>query len=144
MIISLVVPDFLSGTSFLQQPLDLLYCASMLERNKHVVRVIDCRTNHYSKDRIVNLLKDSDLIVMTTTPCDQVQNYYVDYRYGYAVYLCNYIKKCLPHILLAVAGAHGSIRPDLIKKEFSADIIVKGEMMSTVSLGGVYAGKGGY
>ena len=130
--VSLVVPDFLSGTSFLQQPLDFLYCASILERCGHHVCIIDCRTSHYSKEQIIHVLQKSDLIVLTTTPCDQVQNYFVDYRYGYAIRLCNNIKKTLPHIPLAICGAHGSVRPDLVEKEADADIIICGEVMSTV------------
>lgn len=90
--ISLVVPDFLSGTSFLQQPLDFLYCATLLEQSGHKVKVLDCRTSHYSSVAILKQLADSELIILTTTPCDQVQNYFVDYRYGYAVTLANYIK----------------------------------------------------
>ena len=130
--IALIVPDFLSGTSFLQQPLDFLYCATLLEKSGHQVDVIDCRTSHYSHSMIFNLLANSELIILTTTPCDQVQNYYVDYRYGYAVQLANSIKINLPDIPLAICGAHSTVRPDLIKKEFNADIIVMGEIIALV------------
>lgn len=130
--ISLVVPNFLSGTSFLQQPLDFLYSASILEREGHCVRILDCRTNRYSNDKINRLLGDSELIVVTTTPCDQVQNYYVDFRYGYSVKFCNWIKQRFSHATIAICGAHGTVRPDLVKKEVDADIIILGEVMYTL------------
>ena len=125
--ISLVVPDFLSGTSFLQQPLDFLYTATLLENNGHEVSVFDCRTSHINKGTLLKRLSGSQLIIITTTPCDQVQNYYVDYRYAYSLAL-NYIKKNLSNIPVVVCGAHGTVRCDLLEKDILSDAIVLGEI----------------
>ncbi len=129
--ISLVVPDFLSGTSFLQQPLDFLYTATILEKNGHYVSIFDCRTSHISKKDLIKKLSESELIIITTTPCDQVQNYYVDYRYAYSISLINYIKKHLLDIPVVVCGAHGTVRCDLLEKDIISDAIVLGEIPYT-------------
>ena len=129
--VSLVVPDFLSGTSFLQQPLDLLYASTMLTKNGFETEVIDCRVNHLSVSHLVSLLRDSDLAIITTTPCDQVQNYFLDYRYAYAVNTINYVKGNLPKLPVAVYGAHVSVRPDLVLKEIKCDYYIKGEVILT-------------
>ena len=129
--VSFVVPDFLSGTSFLQQPLDFLYATTLMERENFFAEIIDCRVHHISFTHLTSLLSDSDLIVITTTPCDQVQNYFLDYRYSYAINTIKYVKENLPHIPLAVCGAHVSVRPDLVIKEAPADYYIKGEVIYT-------------
>lgn len=125
--ISLIAPRFLSGSSFLQQPLDLLYSASLLEKAGHNTKVIDVRAKLITLIDLVKLIEDSDAIVVTTTPYDQVQNYFVDYRYAYSVTTINYIKSHLPKIPLLVCGSHGTVRPDLILKDMNFDILIKGE-----------------
>lgn len=132
--IALVIPDFLSGTSFLQQPIDFLYCATNLENNGYNVSVIDCRVNHLSISNTINKLRKFDLIFVTTTPGDQVQNYFLDYRYAYAIYTINQIKNNLPKIPLIVCGAHPSIRPDLVLKEAKCDILLKGEIFQSACM----------
>lgn len=132
--ITLVVPDFLSGTSFLQQPIDFLYCAHLLEKHGYDVSVIDCRVGHISIPHTVNAVKESDLIIVTTTPGDQVQNYFLDYRYSYAIRTINYIKDSLPDIPLVVCGAHATVRSDLVLKEAKCDILVVGEIFKTALL----------
>lgn len=132
--IALVIPDFLSGTSFLQQPIDFLYCARDLENHRYDVSVIDCRVKHTSVVNTVQSLKNFDLIFVTTTPGDQVQNYFLDYRYSYAIYTINKIKENLPHIPLIVCGAHASVRPDLVLKEAHCDILLKGETFHSAVL----------
>ena len=132
--IALVVPDFLSGTSFLQQPLDFLYSAKLLENKGYSVKVTDCRINHLSFKHLTDKLQGSDLIVVTTTPCDQVQNYFLDYRYSYAVQTINHIKAHFTNIPVVVCGAHSSIRPDLVLKEANCDILIKGEIYTTLLL----------
>lgn len=132
--ISLVVPDFLSGTSFLQQPLDFLYIAHFLDTQGHNVNIVDCRVRHYSFVTMFDYLQESDLIVVTTTPSDQVQNYYLDFRYAYSVLTINNIKSKFPNTLLVVCGAHATVRPDLVFKEVKADILIIGEIFGTLSI----------
>ena len=127
--IALVVPDFLSGTSFLQQPLDFLYASTALERDGHQVSIIDCRVNHMSIFNLKKIIANTDIIVITTTPCDQVQNYFLDYRYAYAVKTINAIKETYPHKVVVACGAHITVRPDLAVKEINADIYIRGEII---------------
>lgn len=142
--ISLVVPDFLSGTSFLQQPLDLLYASTMLTKNGFETEIIDCRVNHLSLSNLVLKLNNTDLAIITTTPCDQVQNYFLDYRYSYAINTINYVKNQLPKLPVAVCGAHVSVRPDLVLKEVYCDFYIKGEIILTcVKLALAVANKAG-
>ena len=130
--VSLVVPDFLSGTSFLQQPLDFLYLTSFLRQKGHSVSVIDCRVHHLSIENTVKRVDGSDFIVVTTSPIDQVQNYFTDYRYAYSIRTINTIKNRLPESVLIVCGAHSTVRPDLVVKDIGADIFVKGEVWNPV------------
>ena len=129
--VSLIVPDFLSGTSFLQQPIDFLYASTKLNEYGFETEVIDCRVNHLSFSHLIALLKKTDLAIVTTTPCDQVQNYFLDYRYAYAVNTINYIKANIPNLPVAVCGAHVSVRPDLVLKEIKCDYYIKGEITIT-------------
>ena len=48
-----------------------------------------------------------------------------------AVTLANYIKESFPETTLVICGAHSTVRPDLVKKEIHADIIVLGEIIAT-------------
>lgn len=132
--IALLVPEFLSGMSFLQQPLDFLYIAKLLEQNGHDVKIVDARITHLSLDGIVRSIAECDLVMLSTTPYDQAQNYFVDYRYAYSVTTANYIKKNLPKMKLVVCGAHSTVRPDLVLKEMAVDILIRGEAISTFSL----------
>lgn len=126
--ISLVVPDFLSGTSFLQQPLDFLYLTTRLRQMGHEIEVLDCRVHHLSIEHTVERIRESELIVVTTTPIDQVQNYFTDYRYAYTILTINTIREKLPGKILVVYGAHVTVRPDLVVREINADVYIIGEV----------------
>lgn len=132
--ISLIVPEFLSGSSFLQPPLGMSYCASILKQAGHAVNLIDVRTHSIPLKRLTQRVKGSDFIVVTTTPYDQVQNYFVDYRLQYALKTINFLKERFPEIPLAVCGSHGTVRPDLILRDTQADLVIMGEYEVTVEL----------
>jgi len=125
--ILLLVPEFLSGNSFLQQPLCLLNVAANLEKRNINVDIIDNRAKHYSINKLMEKIKDYDVIAVTTTPYDQVQNYFVDHRYYIAKDTINTIKIEYPNKLVIVCGAHGTVRSSIVKKEINFDILIKGE-----------------
>ncbi len=125
--IALIVPEFLSGTSFIQPPLGMLYVARLLEQQGHSVIVEDVRTSHISLDTLVRRVKDCDIAVITSTPYDQIQNYFVDYRYAYTVNTVRYIKEHIKTILVVVCGAHSTVRSDLVLSDTGADLTVRGE-----------------
>ncbi len=62
----LLIPEFLSGNSFLQQPLCLLNVAANLERRNINVDIIDNRAKHYSIDKLIKKVEDYDVIAVTT------------------------------------------------------------------------------
>ena len=130
--ICLVVPDFLSGTSFLQQPLDMLYTASILERQQWSVTIIDCRVHHLSFKSMLNQIKNADVIVVTTTPIDQVQNYFVDYRYAHAINTIKRIRTHFPDKTTIVYGAHLTANKDYVYADIKADYYIFGEILVTL------------
>lgn len=130
--VSFVIPNFLSGSSFLQQPLDVLYAANILRRDGHSIAVVDVRAKALTLEQLGHKVKDSDLIIVTTTPADQSQNYFVDYRYAYAVSTINYLCATFPQKKIVVCGAHGTVRPDLLLKDIDASIIIQGEYEYTL------------
>lgn len=130
--VSFIVPEFLSGTSFLQQPLGLLYAARLMEKQGHHVKIEDVRMSHITLSELVRRSASSNLIFLTSTPYDQTQNYFVDYRYAYTVKTANYLKRHLPHVPLIVCGAHSTVRPELVLDDMKADIVVRGEYIYTM------------
>ena len=131
--IVLIVPEFLSGSSFLQPPVGLLTCATMLEREGHSVDVIDMRVQSLPLQWLARRILGADFVVITTTPYDQVQNFFVDYRLHYAIRTINFLKERFPGVPLAVCGSHGTIRPDLIVRDSQADIVIIGEYELTIT-----------
>lgn len=130
--VCLLVPDFLSGTSFLQQPLDFLYTGTVLQRKGYDVTLLDCRVHHLSMSSMLNAVRQQDVIVVTTTPIDQVQNYFLDYRYAYAIKTVDEIRNAYPVKPIVVYGAHVSANSDLVIKDFNADFFIKGEVFETL------------
>ena len=130
--IALIVPEFLSGSSFLQPPLDLLYCAARLKKSGFGVVTIDCRAKSIPYTILNKMLEQIDIVIITTSPYDQVQNYFVDYRFQNAVRTINYIKSLNEQRFVIVCGSHGTVRPDIILRDTYADIVVRGEYERTL------------
>ena len=130
--VCLLVPDFLSGTSFLQQPLDLLYVATILEKQHWDVSVIDCRIHHMSIKHLLLQLEMVDYIVVSTTPIDQVQNYFVDFRYAYTVKTIEAIKSRFPHKTVIVYGAHLTANKVFVYSDIKVDYYIFGEITYTL------------
>ncbi len=125
--IGLLVPEFLSASSFLQPPIDMLTLASNIRKSGHEIVFLDNRVNHYSLTRISKYFNAADVIVVTSTPYDHIQNYFVDYRLKYTFKTINAIKKVQKDKLIIACGAHSSLRPDIVFKESSADIVIRWE-----------------
>ena len=130
--ITLIVPEFLSGSSFLQPPLGLLTAAAYLKQNGFKVQFIDNRVQRLCLDSLNSYIQNPGLIFVTTTPYDQVQNYYVDYRLHYTFKTVNFLKKTFPNSMVIICGAHGTLRPDLIFLNTIADIVILGEYEKTI------------
>lgn len=125
--VCLLIPEFLSGLSFLQPPIDFMTIASTLGHRGISVDIIDNRAWHYSEQQLLDLLLPYDVIVVNTTPIDQVQNYFVDYRYALTIKILKQIQSRFPEKKLVVCGSHGTVRCDLLEKQRCADVILLGE-----------------
>jgi len=130
--IALIIPEFLSGSSFLQPPLCFLYTSALLRNNNYQVTIIDLRVLHININVLVSNLADYDLIVVTTTPYDQVQNYFLDYRLSNAFLTINSIKKKFPKIPLVVCGSHSTVHPALLFEDVNADALLQGEIPNVI------------
>lgn len=125
--ICLFIPEYLSGLSFLQPPLGLMTISSLLSNMGVVSDIFDNRAWHYSEQQQLEYLKQYDVILINSTPIDQVQNYFVDYRYALTIKIAKHIKKMYPQKKLIFCGSHGTVRGDLVEKEKFADYILQGE-----------------
>lgn len=131
--IALIVPEYISGRSFLQPPIDFLYASALLKKEGCQIKLIDNRVEHSSLELLAKYISDAELIVVTTCPYDVAQNYFIDYRILFAHRTISYLKSSLVDIPLVVVGPHGTIRPDIILKDTGADIVIRGEYEKTLT-----------
>lgn len=129
--VCLLIPEFLSGLSFLQPPIDFMTVCSELKKSDIDTTILDNRAWHYSEKQVMDLLSDYEVIVVNTTPIDQVQNYFVDYRYALTIEYLKEIKRLFPEKKVIICGSHGTVRSDLVEKHLCADIIIHGEYIDS-------------
>lgn len=125
--IALVTPEFLSANTFLQPPLEMLLAATRLREAGYRVILVDNRVESLSLNALAERVAGASVIVVTTTPYDHIQNYFLDYRLSYAFKTINSLKDIYPEAKLVVCGAHGTVRPDIVFRDTRADVILKGE-----------------
>ena len=133
--VTLVIPDYLSGRSFLQPPLEALYVAAMLEDQGHDVTVIDNRIKSLPIDRLIVEVgsQHPDLVGVVTSPYDQAQTYCVDSRIYQVYAVVNKLKTIMRDVSVFLIGAHGSVEPSIILRDTLADVVVRGEPEVTVT-----------
>jgi anaerobic magnesium-protoporphyrin IX monomethyl ester cyclase len=125
--VALIIPEFLSANSFLQPPLEMLLAAARLRNTGYRVKLIDNRVESLSLELLASKLRDANIIAVTTTPYDHIQNYFLDYRLRHSFRTISFLKQqCLDAVLIA-CGAHGTVRSDIVFNESLADIVLKGE-----------------
>lgn len=126
-----IIPEYLSGRSFLQPPIDILLVDKVLKNRGWKSYLIDNRIEKLPLERLVKRIKriNPNILIVTTSPYDVSQNYFVDFRIYVVEKTILYLKQNFPTILIIVTGPHGSIRPDILLKDikYSADIIVQWE-----------------
>jgi anaerobic magnesium-protoporphyrin IX monomethyl ester cyclase len=132
--VALMIPEYLSGMSFRQQPLGMLYAATFLKDKGFESEIIDMRTTHTNELLLLKTLDKYDVIILTSTPYDQVQNFYVDYRLAYTFSLINKVKKRYPDKDVVLCGSHGTVRHDLVFDRCNIDIIIKGEYEQAIPI----------
>ena len=126
------IPDFLSGKSFLQQPLGELYASALLKENQFNTIVFDNRLYHWKIENVIEYIKstNSNIVVVSTTPYDQVSIYYVDYRLNRILNDTKKIAKYFKNTV--VVGSHGTLKPHFMLQETNALVIIKGEFEKTL------------
>lgn len=123
-----LIPEFQNGSSFLQPPLGLLNAATLLAQKYHIsVDILDNRIYNYPLEEIVRLVSNYKAIAVCTSTIDQINTYFVDYRYVINTLYINALKKTYPEIPIVICGAHGTVRPDIFINDCDCDIIVQGE-----------------
>jgi hypothetical protein len=132
-----VIPEYLSGKSFLQPPIDILLSSRLIKQRLGLdTHLIDNRVKRYSPKELVKSIEklSPDIIILSTSPYDVSQNYFVDYRIYSTEATIRNIKTNLPYIPLIVVGPHGSIRPDILLKNtnYIIDVIIKWEYEITL------------
>lgn len=130
----LFIPELLSGSSFLQPPLCYIKIYKELKENGISVDLFDNRIYNYSIDRVIDLISNNyDYVVVTSTPIDQVQNYFVDHRF---IAFCDSVRALNEKAgakKLIVCGSHGTVDYKMLLKDISVDIVVQGEYDCTVT-----------
>lgn len=124
---AIIVPDHLSANSFLQPPVDTLMVVRQLVAKNISYEFIDNRLEKLNPVKLYSKIKGCEYVVITSTPYDHIQNYFLDYRLKYVFLLVSYIKKCDPRKKVILCGAHGSVRPDIVFRECDVDYIIRGE-----------------
>ncbi len=124
----LLIPDFLSGKSFLQPSTGLLTAGTILKNQGVSVKIIDNRLLHYSIDNLMNIIAKMHpkLVVMETTPYDQVSIYYCDYRLNLIEFYAKVIISN-KNFVFGLCGSHCNINPEEILRDTAADFVILGE-----------------
>lgn len=124
----LLIPEFQTATSFVQPPLCMMNVYSDLKGKNINVDIMDNRIYSYSFEQLASLINNYEVIALTSTPLDQVQTYFLDYRHTLFCNMVNFLKsKLKENTKIIICGSHGTVRPDIIQRTCSADIILKGE-----------------
>jgi radical SAM superfamily enzyme YgiQ (UPF0313 family) len=131
-LVALVVPAYLSADSFLQPPVGMLLAAARLRRLGYRVRLVDNRVGRLAPEDLVADVADARVIVVTTTPYDHIQNYFLDYRLRHALRTIDALKTGVPGATVVACGAHGTVRPDIVLRDCRADLVLKGEFDAAI------------
>ena len=132
--VAVIVPAFLTAGTFLQPPIGALLAAARLRAIGIDCALIDNRVKRLTVRALAAHLADCDLVCVITTPYDHIQNYFVDYRLRHAFAVARALRKRCPSTPLVVAGAHGTVRPDLVFQETDADFVLRGEVDTTLAM----------
>ncbi len=120
-----VIPEFLSGMSFLQMPISLMTAMEQTEKAGLNCDILDNRVFGYSIEQVAAFSQKYQFVVVCSSTVDQVQNYFLDYRYDVFRLTVRSIKNLGATII--VCGAHGSVKPQLVMKDVPADYLISGE-----------------
>ena len=129
---ALVIPEFLTSATFLQQPLDYMRALSFLKENGLLGDIIDNRVHNYSLHHLAQVLEPYDTIIVTSSPIDMVQKYYIDYRYCIFCETVNWLHSNYPNKKIIVCGAHGTVDKNLLYKDICCNQVLSGECTNAI------------
>lgn len=129
----LLIPEFLTSSSFLQQPLDFMETVSSLKNYNVLADVLDNRVHNYSLEQLKTIVAKYKIVVVTSCPVDMTQKYYLDYRYAIFCTYVLYLKSNIPQINLIIWGAHGNVKPEWVQQDVGkVNIVQRGTINSLV------------
>ncbi|MBF0530482.1 MAG: radical SAM protein [Deltaproteobacteria bacterium] len=102
-------------------PLDLLIAAAELRRRGHLPWVLDLRAASSTADQRLSAARWAEMIVLQTTPMDRWQCPDLDLN------ALTGLASAWPTDRLVVAGAHGTLKPELILNLTKAKALIRGE-----------------
>lgn len=116
------------GNSYKNQPLDLAYCAAILEKAGYKAAIIDANLERLTHGQTVEKIKavSPKVVVVNTAALDRWECPLP--TIGEPKKLINLIRQNLKEIFIAVIGPHGTVTPAwLLQKIPKIDILIRGE-----------------
>ena len=123
----ILIPEFLTGSTFLQMPIEILNCMSRFTDEKRPV-LLDNRIYSYNIKELATICKEFKIVIILSSTTDQHITYNVDYRFEVFKQTVNKIREVSKKNKIVICGAHGTVRSDIVMKECNCDIIVRGEV----------------
>ncbi len=141
----IIIPEFLSGSSFLQMPIGVANAVKELTNKNVSCDFLDNRVYSYGIDRLIEISNYYQNVVIVSTPIDQVQNYFLDYRYNVFCITVQKIVESNSQKNIIICGSHGTVRPEIVLKDTDKSaIVLRGEFdyqLSSVIQGLKYSDK---
>jgi len=109
-------------------PLSLMNCASLLESERHEVKILDAHADRLSLAKVLNRINEFDKIFITSSSLDRWQCPNIDIK----PFLD--IVKAIKNVNSSVyiMGYHGTVEPERILKITGAVAVIRGEPELTV------------
>lgn len=115
-------------TPFLQQPVEALYTATILQQRGHTVALLDLRVKPLSNEAIA--AHAPDLVFLVTQTYDLSQCYALTLN-GPQLTL-GQLRAALPGTPVIATGMHGSIETDITARSLAVDAVLPGELEAAV------------
>jgi len=109
-------------------PLDLAYCAAMLEHNGVQADILDANAEQTGPEDVALRARGYDKVFLTSTSLDRWQCPHLDLNPFFKTVAA--VRAVAPEVY--VMGSHGTVKPAEMLEETKADAIVRGEPEYTV------------
>lgn len=126
--ILLTIAETESISKYLQQPVETLYTATILQQRGHTVHILDLRTS----DLVDRLWQETapDLIFLLTQAYDRSQCFSL--KLDRAQSATRTLRRLFPRTPIVVVGVHGTIEPEFTGQVLSPDCILPGEIEASI------------